>query len=125
MTTTIAILPGDGIGPEIIAEAIKVLEKLSSKFGLQVKLTEGLVGGAAIDATGHPLPSETLELVKPADAVLLGAVGGYKWESLDISLRPEKGLLGLRSELELFANLRPALLFPELADASTLKPEVV
>jgi 3-isopropylmalate dehydrogenase len=88
-------------------------------------LEEGLVGGAAIDATGQPLPAETLELVKKADAVLLGAVGGPKWESLDIAIRPEKGLLGLRSELQLFANLRPARLFPELANASTLKPEVV
>ncbi len=122
---TIAILPGDGIGPEIIAEAIKVLEVLQQDFGLDVQLEQALVGGAAIDATGHPLPAETLTLAKQADAVLLGAVGGYKWEQLDIAIRPEKGLLGLRSELELFANLRPALLFPELASASTLKAEVV
>jgi 3-isopropylmalate dehydrogenase len=121
---TIAILPGDGIGPEIIAEAIKVLEVLQQD-GLNVELEQALVGGAAIDATGHPLPAETLALAKQADAVLLGAVGGYKWEQLDIAIRPEKGLLGLRSELELFANLRPALLFPELASASTLKAEVV
>ncbi|WP_069470137.1 3-isopropylmalate dehydrogenase [Candidatus Marithrix sp. Canyon 246] len=121
---TIAILPGDGIGPEIIAEAIKVLEVLQQD-GLDVQLEQALVGGAAIDATGHPLPAETLALAKQADAVLLGAVGGYKWEQLDIAIRPEKGLLGLRSELELFANLRPALLFPELASASTLKAEVV
>ncbi len=125
MTKTIAILPGDGIGPEIIAEAVKVLKTLQHSFGLDVQLEEGLIGGAAIDATGYPLPAETLALVKTADAVLLGAVGGYKWESLDISRRPEKGLLGLRSELELFANLRPAILFSELANASTLKPEVV
>lgn len=125
MTKTIAILPGDGIGPEIIAEAVKVLETLQHSFGLNVQLEEGLVGGAAIDATGYPLPAETLALVKKADAVLLGAVGGAKWESLEISRRPEKGLLGLRSELELFANLRPAILFSELANASTLKPEVV
>jgi 3-isopropylmalate dehydrogenase len=122
---TIAILPGDGIGPEIIAEAIKVLEVLQQDFGLDVQLEQALVGGAAIDATGQPLPAETLALAKQADAVLLGAVGGYKWEQLDIAIRPEKGLLGLRSELELFANLRPALLFPELASASTLKAEVV
>ncbi len=121
---TIAILPGDGIGPEIIAEAIKVLEVLQQD-GLDVELEQALVGGAAIDATGQPLPAETLALAKQADAVLLGAVGGYKWEQLDIAIRPEKGLLGLRSELELFANLRPALLFPELASASTLKAEVV
>ncbi len=125
MTKTIAILPGDGIGPEIIAEAVKVLETLQHSFGLNVQLEEGFVGGAAIDATGYPLPAETLALVKKADAVLLGAVGGTKWESLEISRRPEKGLLGLRSELELFANLRPAILFSELANASTLKPEVV
>ncbi|RKZ41030.1 MAG: 3-isopropylmalate dehydrogenase [Gammaproteobacteria bacterium] len=125
MTKTIAILPGDGIGPEIIAEAIKVLDKLWNAYGLDVQLEQGLVGGAAIDATGHPLPAKTLERVKKADAVLLGAVGGPKWESLDIAIRPEKGLLGLRSELKLFANLRPAILFPELANASTLKPEIV
>ena len=88
-------------------------------------MEEALVGGAAIDATGGPLPQETLELVKAADAILLGAVGGYKWESLDISIRPEKGLLGLRSELALFSNLRPAILYPQLASASTLRPEVV
>jgi len=125
MTKTIAILPGDGIGSEIVAEAIKVLETLQNAFGLDIQLEQALVGGAAIDATGHPLPPATLELAKKSDAVLLGAVGGPKWESLDISIRPEKGLLGLRSGLELFANLRPALLFPELANASTLKPEVV
>ena len=125
MTKKIAILAGDGIGPEIIAEAVKVLDTLQHSFGLDVQLEKGLVGGAAIDATGYPLPDETLALVKKADAILLGAVGGKKWESLEISRRPEKGLLGLRSELELFANLRPAILFSELANASTLKPEVV
>ncbi|MCK5715922.1 MAG: 3-isopropylmalate dehydrogenase, partial [Thiomargarita sp.] len=125
MTKTIAILPGDGIGPEIIAEAIKVLKTLQNSFALDIHLEHGLVGGAAIDATGYPLPDETLDLVKKADVVLLGAVGGQKWESLEIARRPEKGLLGLRSELKLFANLRPAILFPELANASTLKPEVV
>ena len=121
----IAILPGDGIGQEIVAEAVKVLECLRDDYGLQVELEEGLVGGTAYDATGTPLPEATLKLAKEADAVLLGAVGGYKWESLDISVRPEKGLLGLRSELGLFANLRPAILYPQLADASTLKPEIV
>ena len=125
MSKTIAVLPGDGIGPEIMAEAIKVLETLQNEFGLAVQLEQGLVGGAAIDTTGYPLPDDTLTLVKKADAVLLGAVGGPKWESLEIARRPEKGLLGLRSELQLFANLRPAMLFPELANASTLKPEVV
>lgn len=125
MSKTIAVLPGDGIGPEIVAEAVKVLETLRHSFGLQVELKQALVGGAAIDATGGPLPPETLALAKQCDAVLLGAVGGPKWEPLDISIRPEKGLLGLRSELGLFANLRPATLFPELVNASTLKREVV
>ena len=125
MSKTIAVLPGDGIGPEIITEAVKLLEVLKQSHGLDIQLEEGLIGGAAIDATGKPLPDETLELVKRSDAVLLGAVGGTKWEPLPIAIRPEKGLLGLRSELGLFANLRPAILFPELADASTLKPDVV
>ncbi len=124
MTKKIAVLPGDGIGPEIVAEAVKVLEKLRTE-GLDISLDYGLVGGAAYDETGTPLPEATLALAKNADAILLGAVGGYKWESLDISVRPEKGLLGLRSELNLFANLRPAILYPQLAGASTLKPEVV
>jgi len=124
MTKKILILPGDGIGPEIVAQAVKVLEKLQGQ-GLDIELDEAPVGGAAIDATGVPLPDETLEKAKAADAVLLGAVGGPKWESLDIAIRPEKGLLGLRSGLGLFANLRPALLYPQLADASTLRPEVV
>lgn len=124
MTQKIAVLPGDGIGPEIVAEAVKVLNAFRQE-GLDIELEYGLVGGAAYDETGTPLPDETLTLAKSADAILLGAVGGYKWESLDISVRPEKGLLGLRSELNLFANLRPAILYPQLADASTLKPEVV
>ncbi|MDM8565395.1 3-isopropylmalate dehydrogenase [Candidatus Halobeggiatoa sp. HSG11] len=125
MSKIIAVLPGDGIGPEIISEAVKLLDALKQSYRLDIQLEEGLVGGAATDATGKPLPDETLELVKKADAVLLGAVGGPKWEPLPIAIRPEKGLLGLRSELGLFANLRPAILFSELADASTLKPEVV
>ena len=124
MTKKILILPGDGIGPEIVAQAVKVLEKLQGQ-GLDIELDEAPVGGAAIDAASVPLPDETLEKAKAADAVLLGAVGGPKWESLDIAIRPEKGLLGLRSGLGLFANLRPALLYPQLADASTLRPEVV
>ena len=125
MSKKILVLPGDGIGPEIVHEAVKVLAKLRDEFGLDVDLDEALVGGAAIDATGGPLPEATLDLAREADAVLLGAVGGPKWEPLDISIRPEKGLLGLRSELKLFANLRPAILYPQLAGASTLKPEVV
>ncbi len=125
MRKQILILPGDGIGTEIVREAVKVLNYLREQRGLEIELTHALVGGAAIDATGKPLPEETLAQAKQADAILLGAVGGYKWESLDIAIRPEKGLLGLRAGLELFANLRPALLFEELANASTLKPEVV
>lgn len=125
MTKLIAVLPGDGIGQEIVAEAIKVLEVLKSDFGLDIEMEDGLVGGAAYDETGSPLPDETLELCKRSDSILLGAVGGYKWESLDIAVRPEKGLLGLRAGLDLFANLRPAILYPQLASASTLNPEVV
>ena len=125
MTKQVLVLPGDGIGPEITAEAVKVLEALKASDNLDIEMTEDLVGGAAYDVHGVPLADSTMAKAKLADAILLGAVGGYKWESLDISVRPEKGLLRLRSELELFANLRPAYLFPQLADASTLKPEVV
>lgn len=124
MTKKIAVLPGDGIGPEIVAEAVKVMQALQSD-GLDIELEYGFIGGAAYDEAGTPLPAETISLAKQADAILLGAVGGYKWEELDISVRPEKGLLGIRSELNLFANLRPAILYPQLADASTLKSEVV
>ena len=124
MTKKIAVLAGDGIGPEIVAEAVKVLNAFKQD-GLAIELEYGLIGGAAYDETGSPLPDETLQMAKQADAILLGAVGGYKWEALDISVRPEKGLLGIRSQLNLFANLRPALLYPQLADASTLKPQVV
>jgi len=124
MTKKIAVLPGDGIGPEIVAEAVKILKALQLK-GLDIELEYGLIGGAAYDETGSPLPKETLAIADDADAILLGAVGGYKWESLDISVRPEKGLLGIRSELNLFANLRPAILYPQLADASSLKAEIV
>jgi len=124
MTKKIAVLPGDGIGQEIVAEAMKVIKALQAD-GLQVEMEQALIGGAAYDATGTPLPEATLKLAQQADAILLGAVGGYKWESLDIAVRPEKGLLGLRKELGLFANLRPAILYPQLADASSLKPEVV
>jgi len=125
MSKNILILPGDGIGPEIVSEAMKVLVCLRDDYGLDVDMDEALVGGAAYDAAGHPLPEATLQYAREADAVLLGAVGGPKWEPLDISVRPEKGLLGLRSELGLFANLRPAILYPQLAEASTLRPEVV
>ena len=125
MTKKLLILPGDGIGPEIVTEAVKVLATLRDDHALDITMDEALVGGAAIDATGHPLPDATLELATECDAILLGAVGGTKWEGLDISIRPEKGLLGLRAGLNLFANLRPAILYPQLADASSLKPEIV
>ena len=125
MTKKIAVLPGDGIGQEIVAEAVKVIACLQKDYDLNVALEEALVGGAAYDDSGSPLPETTMQLASDADAVLLGAVGGYKWEALDISVRPEKGLLGLRAGLGLFANLRPAILYPQLADASTLKPEIV
>ena len=125
MTQQILVLPGDGIGPEIVTEAVKVLDALRDRHGLDITTVEGLVGGAAYEAEGHPLPEETLQMARESNAVLLGAVGGPQWEALDRPLRPEQGLLGLRSELGLFANLRPAILYPQLAEASTLKPEVV
>ena len=124
MAKKILILPGDGIGPEIVAEAVKVLDRLIAS-GLDLELEFGLVGGAAYEAAGHPLPEKTLEQARAADAILLGAVGGPQYESLERPLRPEQGLLGLRAGLNLFSNLRPAILYPQLADASTLKPEVV
>ncbi|PLX70514.1 MAG: 3-isopropylmalate dehydrogenase [Azoarcus sp.] len=117
----ICVLPGDGIGPEIMAEAVRVLKALD----LKVELEEGLLGGCAVDATGTPYPEATQKLAREADAVLLGAVGGPKWDSLPREQRPERGLLGIRKDLNLFANLRPAILYPELANASSLKPEVV
>ncbi|PTY36429.1 3-isopropylmalate dehydrogenase [Saccharospirillum sp. MSK14-1] len=121
----VLILPGDGIGPEIIEQAERVLNTVADKEGLNLELDHALIGGSAIDATGGPLPEATLSKAKAADAVLLGAVGGPKWDGLEMAKRPEKGLLGLRSELGLFGNLRPAILYPQLASASTLKPEVV
>jgi 3-isopropylmalate dehydrogenase len=125
MKYKIAILPGDGIGPEIIAEACRVLEVLQSEYGLSIETEQADVGGTAYDAQGHPLPESTLKIAREADAILLGAVGGPKWETLDRALRPEKGLLALRTELTLFSNLRPAILYPQLVAASTLRPEVV
>jgi 3-isopropylmalate dehydrogenase len=126
MSKNILGLPGDGIGPEIVTEAVKVLNTVNEKFNLGLTLENGLVGGAAYDVHGTPLPEETMSKARAADAILLGAVGGPKWDALeDRELRPEKGLLGLRSGLELFGNLRPAILYPQLADASSLKPEVV
>ncbi len=125
MTKKIAILPGDGIGPEIVAEALRVLEFLNSDMNLGLSFEKGLIGGCAYDEYGTPLPQQTLDLCHAADAVLLGAVGGPKWEVLEHAVRPERGLLGIRSELKLFSNLRPAILYPQLADASSLKPEIV
>ena len=124
MSNTIAVLAGDGIGIEITAEAVKVLEFLQGT-GLDILIQQAPVGGAGYDAAGQPLPDETLELVKTADAILLGAVGGPQYENLPRELRPERGLLRLRSELGLFANLRPAVLYPQLAEASSLKSDVV
>ncbi|RQS72024.1 3-isopropylmalate dehydrogenase [Burkholderia sp. Bp8963] len=121
MSLRIAVLPGDGIGPEIVAQAVKVLDALGRPF----ELVEAPVGGAAYAASGHPLPEHTLALAKSADAILLGAVGDWQYDKLERALRPEQAILGLRKHLALFANLRPAVLYPELASASTLKPEVV
>lgn len=121
----ILLLPGDGIGPEVMRETNKVIDWFNQQYSLNLEYETALVGGHAYDETGSPLPKETLDLAKQADAVLLAAVGGPKWESLPFDVRPERGLLGLRKELELFANLRPAICFDALADASTLKPEVV
>ncbi len=121
----IAILAGDGVGPEIMQEALKVLQVLSDKNHIRLVFTEGLIGGSAYDATGTPFPDESLKLALESDAVLLGAVGGPKWEGLDYSVRPERALLGLREKLGLYANLRPVVVFDELADASPLKKELV
>lgn len=125
MSKKILVLPGDGIGPEVVAETVKVLKAVDQRFGLGLELSEALLGGCAIDATGEPLPAATLEAARASDAILLGAVGGPKWDHLEMAKRPEKGLLGIRGQLELFGNLRPAILFPQLASASSLKPEVV
>ncbi len=125
MSKHILILAGDGIGPEIMAAAEQVLTAVNHRFDLGLSWEQGLLGGAAIDAHGQPLPDVTLEAAKKADAILLGAVGGPKWDNIERSIRPERGLLKIRSELNLFANLRPAILYPQLADASSLKPEIV
>ncbi len=122
---TILLLPGDGIGPEVIAQAFKVLQCLQEKHGLQATIHEALIGGSAFDKSGNPLPDETLQLARMSDAILLGAVGGPQYEKVERDLRPEKGLLRIRSELDLFANLRPAILYKALANASSLKPELV
>ena len=125
MNYKIAVLAGDGIGPEVVREGTEVLNQVASIYGFQVQYEEGLVGGASIDATGQPLTDPVLKLAKESHAVLLGAMGGPKWDGLDYSVRPERALLALRRELGLFANLRPVKLFSALASASTLKREVV
>jgi len=124
MNKKIAVIKGDGIGPEIVTEAIKVLDTIGEKFGHTFDYTEVLMGGCAIDATGCPLPQETIDTCLASDSVLLGAVGGPKWDTLPGSQRPEKGLLGIRSALKLFANIRPAKLFQPLASACPLKDEI-
>ncbi len=125
MSQHIVLLAGDGIGPEIVAEAEKVLTQVNEQFSLGLSWNHELLGGAAIDAHGVPLPDVTLDAARKADAILLGAVGGPKWDAIERSIRPERGLLKIRAELNLFANLRPALLYPQLAAASSLKPEIV
>ena len=121
----IGVIKGDGIGPEIIDEAIKVLDAISVTQGFNLKYEEMLLGGAAIDETGVPLPDETIQGVKKCDAILFGAIGGPKWDTLERHLRPESGLLGLRKEMGTFANLRPAMVYDELVNASSLKPAVI
>ena len=128
MTTTykICLLAGDGIGPEIIAEGVKVLDAVGAKYDTAFEYTDALIGGAAIDATDNPLPEATLDAARASDAVLLAAVGGPKWDTTDPAApRPEQGLLGIRKELGLYTNLRPVQIFNALADASTLRPEIV
>ena len=121
----IVVLPGDGIGPEIVAEAVKVLKAADEIYGLHLHYEQDLLGGAAIDVHGVPLADATLEKCRAADAILMGSVGGPKWDAVASANRPEKGLLKLRYELGLYANLRPAILYPQLAEASSLKPEIV
>ena len=121
----IAVIKGDGIGPDVVNEEIRVLNKIGEKFGHKFEYKEGLLGGAAIDACGTPIPKETVETCKASDSVLLGAVGGPKWDDLPGELRPERGLLGIRSELGLYANLRPAIIHKALASASPIKPEII
>lgn len=125
MSTHILLLPGDGIGPEVVTQAVKIIGWLNDNAGTDFVTSEANLGGIAYDKEGDPFPDTTVKAARAADAILLGAVGGPKWEPLDISVRPEKGLLGIRKELGLFANLRPAIVFDELADASTLKHDVV
>lgn len=124
MNKNIAVIKGDGIGPEIVDEAIKVMNKTAEKFGHSFNYEYVLMGGCAIDATGVPLPQETVDICLKSDSVLLGAVGGYKWDTMPANLRPEKGLLGIRKALGLFANIRPAKIFPALSGACPLKDEI-
>jgi len=125
MSQKILVLPGDGIGPEIVTEAVKVLHALKADFGLDIELEEAHIGGAGYDAAGHPYPDATRELARQADAILLGAVGVYAYDNLRRDLRPERGLLAIRADLDLFSNLRPAILTEELVDASSLKADIV
>jgi len=125
MEMKICILPGDGIGVEIMTQAQNVLDRVCKVFGHETETDFALIGGAAIDETGNPLPRETIDICRGKDAILLGAVGGPKWDGIDKFIRPEKGLLGIRKEFDLFANLRPAVLFPELKNASLLRPDIV
>ncbi len=125
MKMNIVVFPGDGVGVEIVPQAVAALEAVGRRFGHAFTFQEGMVGGVALDSFGMPLPADTLRMARSADAILLGAVGGPKWEGLDYSIRPERALLWLREQLGLYANLRPAKLFPMLADASTLKREVI
>jgi len=125
MKMKICVLPGDGIGLEIMAQAEKILDRTCRIFGHETEIDHGLIGGAAIDEKGNPLPPETVNICRGKDAILLGAVGGPKWDEIDKSIRPEKGLLGIRKEFDLFANLRPAILYPELKNASLLRPDIV
>ncbi len=125
MGKKVAVMPGDGIGPEVTREGLRILEMMADQYDLDLSVEELPIGGSAYDLAGSPLPEESLEKARASDAILLGAVGGPKWDSIEFSLRPEKGLLQLRSELDLFANLRPAQVYGDLADASTLKKEVV
>ncbi|HEY8347198.1 MAG TPA: 3-isopropylmalate dehydrogenase [Symbiobacteriaceae bacterium] len=121
----IAVFPGDGIGPEVMAEAVKVLKAVEARFGLRFELQEGLVGGTAYDRVGHPLPPESLELARQSDAILFGAVGGDQWDHLPLHLRPEAAILGLRKELQLYANLRPTKTYKALLHRSPLRPEIL
>ena len=125
MEKTIALIPGDGIGPDVVGEAVKVLDAVAKKYGHKFNYKKIVAGGSAIDQFGEPLPAAQLELCKSSDAVLLGAVGGPKWDNVEPSLRPEKGLLALRGGLKVFANLRPAVIFPQLKSACPLKDEII